>query len=238
MINHNRFELIDVLRGLAVLQMMAYHFCFLLREFRIGVMDFYYNPFWFNFRILIVTQFLTIVGVSLKIAADGGLNLTSYFKRLLQLLIYGTIVIITSYVVDPERIVIFGILQFILIASIIGLLFVRFTWPNILLGILFCFIGITVTSPLFDDPLLNWFGLVTAKPVTLDYVPLLPWFGLVIIGIYIGHLMIHNQKFSYARSWQCNNLLTRFFALVGRHSLNLYMAHMPIFFGFIYFFLA
>ncbi len=64
----NRFDLIDALRGLAVILMVVFHFCFLLKEFHLAFDNFHRNPLWLHFRTLIVTLFLLFVGMSLKIA--------------------------------------------------------------------------------------------------------------------------------------------------------------------------
>ena len=233
-----RFDLVDALRGFAVAQMLVFHFCFLLREFSLGFVDFYYSPFWLNFRTLIVIQFLLIVGVSLKIATDGGIKRRSYFGRLVQLFVYAGIVSLTTYLMEPGRVVIFGILQFILVASILGLIFVRWSWPNLLIGGGMVLLALNYSNPQFNQESLFWIGLMTRAPVTLDYVPLLPWFGVVVIGIYLGQLVISSAHFRVIRQWANKDPVSRLLALIGRHSLNIYMAHVPIFFVFIYFFLA
>jgi len=233
-----RFELIDTLRGFAVVQMLVFHFCFLLREFDLGFDDFYYSPFWLNFRTLIVTQFLLIVGVSLKIATVGGIKKASYFGRLVQLFIYGAIVSLTTFLMEPDRVVIFGILQFIFVASILGLIFVKWSWQNLLIGGAMVLLALNYSNSQFNQVSLFWIGLMTRAPITLDYVPLLPWFGVVVIGIYLGQLVVSGDRFRLVRQWTNKDPVSKLLALIGRHSLNIYMAHVPVFFVFIYFFLT
>ena len=233
-----RYDLIDLLRGLAIVQMMVFHFCFLLKEFDLAFLDFSFNPYWAAFRVVIVTMFLTLVGVSLKIAWINGFNRRSYFKRLAQLFIYGLALSLTTYFIAPHRTVYFGILQFILVASVLGLLLVKFSWQNVVLGLGLCILGLVYSNPFFNQSGLNWLGMVTQKPVTLDYVPLLPWFGLVVIGLYIGGEVASNPRLAFIKQWQATNPVSRLLALGGRHSLNIYMAHVPIFFGFIVLFLV
>jgi len=236
--NKNRFEIVDILRGLAVVQMMVFHFCFLLKEFRIAFLDFSYNANWAAFRIVIVTMFLSLVGVSLKIAWERGLKPKSYYRRLAQLFVYGLALSITTYLIAPSRTVIFGILQFILVASILGLVFIRFVWINLFLGIAIVWFGFNYSNSVFNQDGLWWIGMVTRSPVTLDYVPMFPWFGLVLIGIFIGHFVVSLPKLEPLKNWHAKDLVSRTLALTGRHSLTLYMAHVPIFFVFIYLFIA
>ncbi|TQV74078.1 DUF1624 domain-containing protein [Aliikangiella marina] len=236
--NKNRFEIVDVLRGLAVVQMMIFHFCFLLKEFRIAFLDFSYNANWAAFRIVIVTMFLSLVGVSLKIAWERGLKRKSYYRRLAQLFFYGLALSLTTYIIAPSRTVIFGILQFIFVASILGLVFVRLVWVNLILGTVIIWLGFNYANPIFNQAGLWWIGMVTRGPVTLDYVPLFPWFGLVLIGIFIGHFVVHKPQLAPIKSWHAKDFVSQTLALTGRHSLTLYMAHVPIFFVFIYLFMT
>ena len=236
--NKNRFEIVDVLRGLAVWQMMVFHFCFLLKEFRIAFPDFSENENWVAFRIVIVTMFLSLVGVSLKIAWERGLNRKSYYRRLLQLLVYGLALSIVSYVIAPSRTVYFGILQFIFVGSILGLLFIRLTWLNLILGIVVIWLGFNYINPLFDQSGLWWIGMVTRAPVTLDYVPIFPWFGFVLLGIYVGHFLVTSNGLQPLKIWQAKEPVGRALAFTGRHSLTIYMAHVPLFSVFIYLFIA
>ncbi len=233
-----RYDLIDLLRGLAVVQMIFFHFCFLLNEFNLPDLYFREYPIWFYFRTWIVIQFLALVGVSLKLASVNGFNWRSYYFRLTQLFIYAGIITLASYFYQPEKVVIFGILQFILVASIVGLLFVNCSWTNLALGASLYIIGERLEFKLFDHPALQWFGLKTQPISTFDYVPFLPWFGVVLIGIFMGRLILTQRYFSFVRDYQSANPISSLLTLVGRHSLNIYILHMPILYLLIYFFLS
>lgn len=235
---NQRYDLIDWLRGFAVVQMLFFHFCFLLREFNLPDLWFRDYAVWFYFRSLIVIQFLLLVGVSLKIATHAGLNNKSYYTRLLQLFIYGSIISVASYFYNAEKMVIFGILQFIFVASILGLLFVKLHYWNLFLGVGLYLLGKYFEDDLFNQPLLHWIGLMTKNANTFDYVPLLPWFGIVLLGIFLGQLVMQNPQLQWLRNYQATHPLSRLLTLAGRHSLNIYILHMPIFFVFIKYFLA
>jgi len=226
----NRYELLDVLRGLAVVQMMVFHFCFLLKEFKLAFLDFSRNIYWTSFRVVIVSMFLSLVGISLTIAYHKGLNKKRYFGRLAQLLVYGLALSLTTYLINPQRTVYFGILQFIFIASILGLVFIRWHWQNLIAGILVCVLGITISEPMFNQQLFYWVGMATQKPYSMDYVPLFPWFGVVLIGLFLGKQVLYNSRFEFVKQWQSQKGISQLLAFIGRHSLDFYMVHVPVFF--------
>jgi uncharacterized membrane protein len=228
----SRYQLIDVLRGVAIALMVFYHFCYDLSYFQLAGFDFYRDPFWLNLRSLIVSLFLGLVGVSLVLAVEHGINKRRYFKRLGLLLLFALAISINSYFMFPGRTVIFGILHFIAFASVAGLVFVRWPGVSLLAGIGIIALDRIYQHAFFDQAWVHWLGLMTHKPVTEDYVPVFPWFGVVLIGIFIGHQLQQLQALGFVRTWQSNTALAQGLALAGRHSLLIYMLHQPILFGF------
>ncbi len=68
-IQKSRFDRLDALRGLAMVWMAVYHFCFDLNHFRlIAPQDFYNDPFWTWQRTSIVSLFLFCAGLSQAVA--------------------------------------------------------------------------------------------------------------------------------------------------------------------------
>lgn len=229
-----RFDFIDVLRGFAFVQMFFFHFCFMLYEFNLAFENFVKDPWWLHFRTLIVSQFLTLMGVSLKLATQEGLNLSSYLKRLLQLFVYGWVIVLVTYLIAPSRFVVFGILQFIFVASIVGLACLKFGGFNLLIAIFCIAFGNLYQAEFFNHDSVHWLGFMTHKPLTVDYVPLFPWFGMVLIGLWVGDWILSLKSSHRLKSWQVNNVLVKSLALFGRHSLNLYMLHMPAIFAIVF----
>lgn len=234
MSRQKRFDLIDAIRGSAVIQMMLFHFCFLLKEFRLAFLDFSVNEWWLNFRTLIVFQFLLLVGISLKIAASQRFSRQRFFRRQLQLLVYAGIVSFTTYLIEPQRMVTFGVLQFIFVASLVAVFLVRLSFYNLILAVVLGWMGLFWQFSTFNVTGLNWLGMVTEKPVTLDYVPFLPWFSVVLLGLYTGQFVVNAPYLGRARRWKAKTGFARLLVQIGRHSLNLYMLHMPFFFMIIY----
>jgi len=224
-----RYFSIDVARGTAIAMMIAFHFSYDLNYFHFVDFDFYRDPFWLNFRTLIITLFLCLVGVSLQLSTGQGLNHRRYFSRLALLIGSAMIVTIGSYLMFPKNAVLFGVLHFIALASVIGLLFRTFYWLNFLLGIGIIILGNLFQHEWFNLPTRHWIGFMPNKPQALDYVPLIPWLGVVLIGMFLAQI---TKKHGLLNSdTQKRSLLTRLLAQAGRHSLLIYLLHQPLLFA-------
>ena len=230
----NHFDILDVSRGFAILLMFIYHFCFDLDYYGFIQQDFTRDEFWINFRIVIVSLFLLVMGISLYLSCYRGLSEKRFRQRLFLLIFYSSLVSISSWIMYPKSMIFFGILHFITVASILGLLFIRLGKINLILGLLLIVISQTVSFAFFDQAYLQWFGLMTKHPITVDYVPLLPWFGVVLIGLYLGQILAQLPSKSFLKQWQSTHATSNILALGGRYSLHIYMLHQPLFLGILY----
>lgn len=238
-----RFEAIDTLRGMAIVWMTVFHFCFDLNQSgQLGIaigwpqQNFYGDPFWTVQRTLIVSLFLFCAGISQAIAAEQGQSWERFFRRWIQIVGCALLVSIGSYLLYPRSFIYFGVLHGIAVM----LLVVQFTagsgrwlWA---MGASALAIYFTVPqalntlsmAELFNQPQLNWLGLITRKPITEDYVPLLPWLGVVWWGVATGQWLLARQPGWLAvgtpRALRPLNWL-------GRWSLSWYMLHQPVMIG-------
>lgn len=228
------FEIIDLARGFAILLMFIYHFSYDLDYFGFIQANFNNGEFWIYFRMLIVTLFLTLMGISLYLASYKGLNKKRFKQRLILLIVYALLVTISSWVMFPNAMILFGILHFIAVASILGLVFVRRGVINLFLGIAIILIGQIVEFPIFNYLYLHWIGMMTQLPVTVDYVPIFPWFGIVLVGMYLGQLISQRPADTFLLRWKSQHPLSKLMTLGGRHSLHIYMLHQPLFLGILY----
>lgn len=229
-----RFPLVDVLRGSAIVLMFIYHFSYDLTYFRLASFDFYRDPFWLNFRTLIVSLFLGIMGVSLHLATRKGIRWRSFNRRLVLIGAYALLVSVGSYLMFPRSMIFFGILHFVFVASLLGLFFINLYWTNLWLGVGLIIIGVMFANPFFDQSGWRIVGLMTHKPITEDYVPLLPWFGVVLVGMFLGRLVFTRRALPAVTDWNEDNAATRLLAFGGRHSLHIYMLHQPVFIGLLF----
>ncbi len=227
----SRYQLIDILRGVAIALMVFYHFCYDLVYFRLASFDFSRDPFWLSLRTLIVSLFLGLVGVSLVLAAEHGINQPRYFKRLGLLVLFALAITLNSYYMFPGRTIVFGILHFIAFASVAGLLFVHWPRTSLVVGVGLIGLNQVFQHRFFDQAWIHWVGLMTHRPATEDYVPVIPWFGVVLIGIFLGHRLQRDTVLQFVRTWHRQTALARGLALAGRHSLLIYILHQPLLFG-------
>jgi len=212
--------------------MFVFHFSYDLNFFGYVQINFLEDPFWSNFRRFIVCSFLLLVGISIVLANRKPLNLKRFSRRLILLIGYAALVSMGSYLMFPETYIYFGILHFIAVASVLGLLFRKFYWLNLVLGSGLLLLDALYNNAYFNDPAINWLGLMTYLPHTEDYVPLIPWFGVVLIGMFTGRRWFTHTTPSWL-IWQATNPVTKTLAFGGRHSLHIYLLHQPVFIGLI-----
>ncbi len=223
-----RVPALDGLRGAAICLMIVYHLAFDLNWFGFVQADFNHDPFWLGFRGLIVTSFLLLVGLSLLLARRAGITRRHFWRRIALIALCAILVSIASYVTFPQTFITFGILHFIVVASVLTWPATRFPRVALVTGAAIVVLGNVVGLALFDRPWLNWIGLMTHKPATEDYVPLLPWLGVVLIGIALGAWLSDRQ---YRPLRPLSQAVPGWLTWLGRHSLLVYLVHQPMLIG-------
>ncbi|MGY0712449.1 DUF1624 domain-containing protein [Azospirillum argentinense] len=221
-----RVGVIDTARGVALLAMALYHGSWDLTYLGLADFDLFGDPLWLAVRTGILGSFLILSGLSLVLAAEGGIDRRRFLRRFALLVLAAAGVSAVSVVMFPDSPIVFGVLHHMAVASLLGLALLRLPWPGLLLlGVAVIALGETITLPLFDVPWLRWIGLMTFEPESNDYVPLFPWFGGFLFGMALGRL------------WRPGPAKTpggavgRGFAWAGRHSLAVYLLHQPVLFG-------
>ncbi|MDH5180544.1 MAG: DUF1624 domain-containing protein [Gammaproteobacteria bacterium] len=225
---------VDLLRGGAIVLMFIYHFCFDLNYFGYVAFRFNTDPAWINFRILIVSLFLFTVGISLQLAHGRQWRPDAFYRRLALVAGAALLVSLSSYTMYPKTMIWFGILHFIALAGLLGLLLLRFYYLNLLLGVLVILAFHNLEHPFFDQPALQWVGLMTRRPQTEDYVPLIPWLAPMLFGLFAGRWIINQTTLPGWLTFRSTHPVLTTLAFGGRHSLLIYLLHQPIFLGMLY----
>jgi uncharacterized membrane protein len=223
--NKRYFEL-DVLRGSAVVLMLLFHFGYDLAYFGYASFKTTQDVEWILFRGLILSMFLISVGMSLYLVYRDEIRGEKLFKRTMKLFAVSVVISAGSYLVFPTQWIYFGVIHFIAVASVAGVLFVA--RPNLAL-LLGSAIIISYVAGLFRlDGLLEFLSLYLPLPRhTVDVVSFTPWFGVVLIGIFV----MHNRLFGLRSS---ENHLTQSVSFLGRHALAVYLLQQPVLFSLFY----
>ena len=224
----DRHDRLDALRGLAIVWMAVFHFCFDLNHFGFIRQNFYTDPFWTWQRACIVSVFMFCAGLGQAVAWKQGLSWSRFGKRWVQVAACAVLVSLGSWWMFPRSFITFGVLHGFAVMLVIARLSAgagRWLWP---LGLAAVLLPHAVQHPWFDTPWTHWVGLVTRKPVTEDYAPLLPWLGVVWWGMATGQWVLAQR-----REWMTGGLAAelRPLAALGRWSLSFYMLHQPVLIG-------
>ena len=225
-----RFDRIDALRGVAIVWMAVFHFCFDLNYF--GMLspkqNFYTDPFWTQQRSVIVSLFLFTAGLAQAVALDAGQGWPRFWRRWAQIAACAVLVSAGSALMFPNSWISFGILHGIalmLIGARLAAPLRAWLWP---LGLVLILLPQWLQHPAFDTRWTNWVGLVTRKPVAEDYAPLLPWLGVMLWGVAAGEWLLARRRSVLAGAVPRP---VRALALLGRWSLSFYMLHQPLLIG-------
>lgn len=227
-----RVALVDFARGLALAAMAVYHTAWDLQFLRLAPVDATGDFGWKTFAHLIAGSFLALVGVSLVLAARGGLDRAAFMKRLALVGGAALAVTLVTAVAMPQGYIFFGILHCIAVSSVLALPFLRAPIA-VVLAAAAAVIALphVVQAPLFDAAALRWIGLGATPPATSDYVPIFPWFGPTLLGIAGARLALKVQDEAWWARFRPGQAASRGLAWAGRHSLSLYLIHQPILFG-------
>ena len=244
-----RLDLIDTLRGLAVISMIGFHACWIMNLFRLAFTDeIITGPAFMIWERSICMSFILISGFSFSL---GRRHLRS------GLIVFGLGLVITvaTVLVVPEIRIVFGVLTFLGTATllmipadralggckaksrgyiisglIISFALFLFTY-NINKGFLGGenFLHITLPQGLYNGYIMTFLGFTQKGFVSADYFSLIPWFFLYLCGYFI-HKLVKGTSFE-------SRCLTRGIpgiSYIGRHSLLIYIIHPVVLYVLIY----
>ena len=229
-----RIRLFDVLRGLSVVSMVGFHFCYDLVELQ-G-----YNLPWFRppvediWRSSISWLFLALAGVMCSYSRNN-------FKRAAKygLVALGIWIVTSLAAVDVP--ISFGIIYCMAASTLVYAMLQRFgiepkgAAAAIVLFLIFCITlhissgYLQIPGKLFDLPrtlysteYINWLGFPGPHFTSGDYYPLLPYCLMYLAGASLGPLLKQELP-SKVKALGIYPL-----ELIGRHALEIYILHQPI----------
>ncbi|GHE57013.1 hypothetical protein GCM10019059_15480 [Camelimonas fluminis] len=232
-----RLPIIDAARGVALAAMVIYHSAWDITFFNLAPIDAVNSPFWRNFAHGIASSFLFLVGVSLVLASQNGVNWTTGYwkawgKRMAMVVAGAAAVTASTWFTNPQQFIFFGILHCIAAASILALPFLRAPWPlTALAGAGVIALPFFWTSPLFSHGPLIVTGLADVVPNTADWVPIFPWFGAVLLGVAAARACLAWFPATAAGRWRDAGRIGKTLTFAGRHSLIIYLTHQIVLMG-------
>ena len=224
-----RLGRIDIARGIALIAMAIYHFGWDLEFFGYMAAATTAQGGWKLFARCIASSFLFLVGFSLILAHGRSIRWQAMGLRFLQIAAAAAAISAVTWYLSRDNFIFFGILHQIALASVLGLVFLRF--PPILTLIVAAFI---ITAPLyarsdiFNHPALQWVGLSTATLHSTDYVPLFPWFGAVLCGMAAARIFERFDWMKLLVGGVRPRFLEKPLTFIGKHSLAFYLIHQPM----------
>jgi uncharacterized membrane protein len=245
-----RLQIIDLIRGAAVIAMIIYHLSWDLLDYGLIDIDVVNDPLWRGFAHAIAGTFLGLVGFNLVLANRHGLRPVPYLRRLALIAGGAALVSLGTYWFVPEAFVFFGVLHMILVASILAVPFLRAPIA-VTLVVAALFLAVPILLQLdwppgssaaaiaqsigeaFDAKALLWVGLSAHVAPTVDYVPVFPWFGVVLIGVAAGRVILANDGVGRLARWHFSAAGWRPILFIGRWSLPIYLVHQPLLIGII-----
>lgn len=238
----NRIIILDELRGIAILMMIAYHTLYSM-EFLFGYsnIQLLQNPFLKGFQISIGVLFITISGISSYLSDH---NFTNGIKVGLVAI---AITIATTFVIYSERIL-FGVLHFLATMMIFSGFYKQFkpkwkikvkfyTYFVIACTLLFIacynipkgYIGflnyrLLLPKNLYKNFFTSILGFPSSNFFSADYYPIIPWVFLFVLGFCLGPILKRNLNFQNSKIIGKYSFLT----VLGKRSLIIYLVHQPI----------
>ena len=230
-----RIHLLDFLRGVSVLAMLIYHFFWDLGYFKFIELEQMTRGFPLFFAQCIGASFITISGISFRIASLSDNFTHKFLKRLSILILICSVITLVTFFLDKNSFIFFGILHFLATCSIIGLILLRVKNNYIFFIFFVVSLMVSVNKATYDLPgYFSWLGFNKNIPISNDFYPLFPWVCFYFFGLwicqpaksYLEGKFSNDKDYYYKFSGVYKGL-----QFVGRNSLTIYILHQPIFFS-------
>lgn len=230
-----RIELLDIVRGLAIIGVVIYHFMFDLRLLEFINLDVTVDPAWVFFARTLSSTFLALVGFGLVFSHHSGMHWKSFWKRFAIIFVAAIGISVATFFAFPNMFVYFGILHAIAIFSVLALPFLRAPiWLIAATMIFILSLPFFFSAAIFNEKLFSIMGLWQTPPVTVDLVPVFPSFGLTLLGVLVARLVIKFNVVTYLAAIATNAGFFNVLKKAGRWSLVIYLVHQPIMLAILY----
>ena len=209
--------------------MVVYHACYVAVMFGLADIDLF-TGFWWLFPRAIAAGFVAVSGWNLAGKRSRGGSFGGFARRAGVLGLVALAISAATWPALGKGFVFFGVIHLLALSSILA-------WPllgkpalAIATGIACLSGGYALGAPRFGFPWLAWLGLRPAGLHPADYLPLLPWFAFIAFGAAARDLAMRKGS---AASSAANTpgFAVSTLAAIGRRSLVVYLAHLPLLYG-------
>lgn len=215
-----RIEIIDALRGFAVILMVLHHFLYDMVEFSDAPVWLFSNPVFDVLQPVFAGVFISLCGVSSNFSRSN-------IKR--GIITLAVAICITGVTVLMDMPIVFGVLHLLAVCMLFyGL--THMLWEKIpkTLMLMFCIAGIIISSYCVNNIEIQsehlWmFGWKYDGFVSFDYFPIFPWMFVFLSGTWLGYYIKKNKfpKWFYEAKIPV-------LSFIGRHALIIYIVHQPV----------
>ena len=223
-----RYEEIDILKGIAVICMVIFHFFYFPNKYGFKEIE-YDTPILKTIAKIAQFIFIGSVGVNLTLSKDSSKNdkefIKKNLKRILKLVVLAGIMSLATYFIFGDNFVKFGILHFIAFASLILFYIVddlKLIYTLLILSILVYYL-IRQNPTIFasvPENLAFVSGFYNFKFTSFDHFPIFPWIIVILIGVLIGHYI--KKKTPELPQTVKENFVVSSLGFIGGKSLEIY----------------
>ncbi len=222
--------------------MICYHFFWDLGYFNFIALDLMTQGLPLFFAQSVGASFIIISGISSRLLnLSGSFFRAKFLKRFIILLIICLLITTVTFFLDKDSFIFFGILHFLAICSVIGLLLSKVRNKYILFFFFALSFAVSFSDITFDLPrYFSWLGFNKEVPVSNDFYPLFPWVTFYLFGIWLFESIKNNLE-KYEKNYRTvrsnNTSIFKGLQFLGRNSLTVYILHQPIFFSLFFIFI-
>lgn len=233
-----RYTVLDILRAFAIIAMVVYHTLWdLVYMFGVNI-PWYKTDAGFIFQQSICWSFILISGFCFSLGRRK-------LKRAVTVLVCSLVITAVTALVMPENIILHGVLSLLGTSMLVTIPlekllkkihpFVGLIINAVLFAVTYNVSGGTIgfgkfavhlPDFLYANNITAFFGFPHGGFNSSDYYPILPWLFLFWCGYFICQYCKRKDLLKHLSVFSCKPL-----EFIGRHSLEIYMAHQPIIYG-------